>query len=117
WVAREPWSDQPQCACPVIGAFLRSWNDALPDDERNELLIPLIPKLVGTRGSKDLEERRSLMAVDWVVRTHTPAWLRLAGLTAQAESLSSLPEITSMAQVPSIRPAIDAARTDAAAAW
>lgn len=117
FVAREPWSDQPQCACPVIGAFLRSWNDSLPNNERNELLLPLIPRLVGTRGSKALEERRSLMAVDWIVRTHTPAWLRLAGLTVQADALSSLPEITSMAQVPSIKPAIDAARTDAAAAW
>src|SRR5690606_6413189 len=117
WVAREPWSDHPQCACPVIGEFMRSWNDPLPDAERNELLIPLIPRLVGTRGSKGLEERRSLMAADWLVRTHAPAWLRLAGLTTQAEALSSLPEITSMDQVPSIRPAIDAVRADADAAW
>src|SRR5690606_5651679 len=93
WVAREPWSDHPQCACPVIGAFLRSWNDSLPNNERNELLLPLIPRIVGTRGSRALEERRSLMVADWLVRTYTPAWLRLAGLTTQAEALSSLPEI------------------------
>jgi hypothetical protein len=117
YIAGEPWSDHPECACPVIGAFMRAWNDGLPDDERTAIVLPLIPKMVGTRGSDALAERRSLMAADWLVRTHTPAWLRLAGLTTQADALSSLPEITSMAQVPSIRGPIEAARTDAAAAW
>lgn len=116
YVTGEPFSDHPECACLVIGAFLRSWNDALPDDERNAIMRPLIAKLPGTRGSKALEERRSLMAADWLVRTHTPAWLRLAGLTEQADALSGLPEITDMAQVPSIRAPIEAARKDAAAA-
>src|SRR3546814_10282733 len=74
YVAGEPWSDNPECACPVISSFLRSWNDGLPDDERNELLRPLIPLLVGTRGDKGLEERRALMAADWLVRIHTAAW-------------------------------------------
>lgn len=115
YIAREPWSDHPECVCPVIGAFLRSWNDDLPDDERTALLLPLVPAIVGTRNPA-LAERRSLMAADWLVRTHTPAWLDLAGLTAQAESLRSLPEITSMAQVPSIRGPIEAARKDTAAA-
>jgi hypothetical protein len=117
WVAREQWSDHPRCACPVIGAFVRSWNDALPDDERTSLLLPLIPRLVGTRGSRALEERRALMAADWLVRVNTPAWLRAAGLTAHADVLAGLPEITSSAQVPSIRGPIEAAHADAAAVW
>jgi len=117
YVAREPWSDHPECACPVIGAFMRSWNDGLPEDERTTLLLPLIPRLVGTRGSKALEERRALMAADWLVRVNTPAWLRLAGLTLHADALASLPEITSVKQVPSIKGPIEAARVDAAAAW
>ena len=116
YVAREPWSDHPACVCPVIAAFCRSWNDALPDDERNALLKPLIPLLVGTRSTKAIAERRSLMAADWLVRVNTPAWLRLAGLTTHADALASLPEITSLAQVPSIKGAIEAARVDAAAA-
>ncbi len=52
YVAREPFSDHPECACPVIGAFMRSWNDGLPADERQTLLLPLIPRLINTRGSK-----------------------------------------------------------------
>ncbi len=117
YVAGESWSDHPECACPVISAFLRSWNDSLrSDQDRDRLLKPLIPKLVGTRNST-LEERRSLMAADWLVRVHTPAWLRLAGLTSQAESLEQLPQILSMAQIPSIRGPLEAVRKDAYAAW
>jgi hypothetical protein len=117
YVAGEPWSDIPQCACPVIATFLRGWNDALPDDLRTDLLRGLIPRLVGTKSTPEVELKRSLLAADWLVRIHTPAWLRLAGLNAQAESLSGLPEITAMAQVPGINPAIEAVRRDAAAAW
>jgi hypothetical protein len=117
YVAGEPWSDHPECACPVISAFLRSWNDSLPDGERDTLLRPLVIKLVGTRSTKKIEHRRSLMCADWLVRVQTPAWLRLAKLTEQADLLANLPEITSMAQVPSLRGPIEAVRKDAAAAW
>jgi hypothetical protein len=117
FVAGEAWSDHPQCACPVISAFLRSWNDGLPSDaERNRLLKELIPSLVGTR-NQAVERKRSLMAADWLIRTHTPAWLRLAGLIAQAERLEALPEITDMAQYPSLKGPIEAVRQDAYAVW
>ena len=33
-------TDHPACVCPVIGAFMRSWNDALGDKDRNRLLLP-----------------------------------------------------------------------------
>ena len=117
YIAGEPWSDHPKCACPVISAFMRSWNDGLPDEERTALLLPLIPKLVGTRGSKALEQRRATMSADWLIRVHTVAWLRLAKLNKQADLLASLPEITDFAQCPSLMPALEAVRTDAAAAW
>ena len=120
YVAGEPWSDSPECACPAVASFLRAWNDGL-DAERRQDLKRYIPLLVGSKGSEAIAERRALMAADWLVRTHTVAWLRLAGLNTQADALAGLPEITSMAQVPSIRPAIEAVRSDAyaarAAAW
>lgn len=98
YVAGEPWSDHPQCACPVIGAFMRAWNDAISEDaDRTRLLGPLIPRLVGTRGSTALEVRRSTMAADWLIRTHTVAWLRLAKLDSQADLLAALPEIAAWA--------------------
>ena len=118
YVAGEPWSDHPACTCPVITAFMVSWNDGLPnDDDRARLLLPLIPALVGTRGSKALEARRANMAADWYIRVQTPAWLRLAGLTTQAETLEAFPEITDFAEVPALKLTLDAIRKDAAAAW
>jgi len=117
WISGEPWSDRPECACPVLASFMRSWNDALPDAERTTLLLPFVPRLVGTRGSGALEGRRATIAADWLVRTHTPAWLRLTGLNAQAEALESFPEITDFSATPSILPALKAARDSASAAW
>ena len=106
-----------ECVCPVIGAFMRSWNDSLPDDRRTALLLPLIPKTIGTRGSDALANRRAAMATDWLIRVHTPAWLRLAGLTAEADVLAALPEITDFAKTPGLMPTLEAIRKDASAAW
>ena len=116
FIAREPWSDHPACASPVIGAFMRAWNDGLPQAERDALILPLIPRLVGSRGSEALENRRATMAADWLVRVQTPAWLRLAGLASQADALANLPEIVDFANTPSLRGPLEAARADAAAA-
>src|ERR1051325_7598025 len=118
FVAGEPWSDHPDCACPVISAFLRSWNDSLPTDaDRDRLLKPLVPKLVGTKATAKVEKRRAIMATDWFIRIHLPAWLRLAGLTQQADAVSSLPEITDFSKCPSLQPSLEAIRKDVAAAW
>ena len=114
-VAGETFSDHPACASPMIGAFLRSWNDTLNDEDRQQLkrYVTLLP---GTAASPEVEDARAWMALDWLVRTYTPAWLRLAKLDAQAERLEALPEFRAGMDVPSIRPTIDAVRKDAAAA-
>ncbi|QUT07955.1 hypothetical protein KFK14_11510 [Sphingobium phenoxybenzoativorans] len=116
YIAGEPWSDHPQCACPVITAFMISWNDNLSDEDRNRLILPLVPLTIGTRSTEYVEKRRALMAMDWYIRVQTPAWLRLAGLTKQADTLAGIPEITDMAKVPSIQPALEAVQKDASAA-
>ena len=95
WMACEPHSDHPACVCPVIAAFVRSWNDGMDDRDRNRLLVPILPRLIGTSAGPQVEEKRAYMALDWLVRTHTPAFLRLTPeLREHAEALSSLPEIT-----------------------
>ena len=122
YMAGEPWTDHPTCVSPVIAAFLRSWNDALPDGDRNQLVRYLANVhdggVLGTApASPELENRRSWLAVDWSVRVHTPAWLRLAGLDDQAATLENLPEILNPTTAAAIRPALDAVRKDARAAW
>ena len=118
WLAGEPHSDAPECASPVIGAFLRSWNDALPTDEgRQRLLRPLLPLVIGTRADNATELWRSYMALDWLVRVHTPAWLRLAGLDDHAEALIALDEITGPATMEKALPALNTARAAARDTW
>ena len=115
FLAGEEWSDHPACASRIVGTFLRSWNDVLPDDQRQELR-QYIPRLVGSAGTPEQEERRSWMALDWLVRVQTPAWLRLAGLTEQADMLTGMAEVTPET-CPSIKAPLQAVRQDAAAAW
>ena len=92
FIAGESWSDHPQCACPIIGAFLRRWNDDLNDTDR-QMLKPYIRRLVGTRSSVEVEQRRAWMLTDWMIRTYTPAWLELGGMQEQAGVLRAFPEL------------------------
>jgi len=118
WLTGDDWSDHPPCVCPVLGEFMRTWNDGISDDaERTTLLKPLIPKLINTRGDNKLEQRRAMMAADWMIRVHTPAWLRLAKLDEPADALASLPEITDFAQCHALMPTLEAVRSVADAAW
>ena len=98
WLAGEPHSSTPRCVCPVIAAFLRSWNDAIADDdERTAIIRPLVTWAIGTRSTKQVEKRRALMAIDWSVRTFTPEWLDLCNerYAVHTSALRSLPAITS----------------------
>lgn len=119
YIAGEPHSDSPECACPVIAAFVRRWNDDLPDDAtRTRLLGPLVPRLVGTRSTPDVERRRSLLALDWLVREHTPAWLDLTpALADHAAALRALPEIVDTDTAQHALPVVDAAGEAARDAW
>jgi hypothetical protein len=122
WLAGEPWSDSPQCVCPTITAFLRNWNDSLPDDKiRTRLLLPYAPRVVGTRSTDAIAERRAYMALDWLIRTNLPAWLDLTeSLRPHARDLRALDEIVDLATASAaggtVRAAGDAARA-ARAAW
>jgi hypothetical protein len=117
FVAGEPWSDHPQCVSPVIGAFLRNWNDNLPTDaDRERLLKPLIPKIMNTRADAATEERRSYLALDWMIRTFLPAWLRLAKLNDRADAVAGLAPIVDMVTATAAAPVVRAANEAASKA-
>ena len=59
-------SDRPKCMCPVIAAFVRATNDAMPQEFRDELYSPLIMELIGTRSTLEIEKRRCAMVVGYV---------------------------------------------------
>jgi hypothetical protein len=107
-VAGEPWSDRPACASPVIGRFLRRWNDTLTWKPRQSLKRFICP-VIGTRTTDADEALRARLVQDWVVRTYAPAWLRLAGLGQHADALSTLVPLT-ITTIADVRPALIAAR-------
>ena len=68
YAAGEPFSDSPDCACPVLSAFVRALNDRLPHGQRQEL-SRYVRSLYGTRGSgQDEADRRALIRA-WHERT------------------------------------------------
>ena len=115
YIAGERHSDEPDCVSPVIGAFLRRWNDDLPDVERQRLK-PYIVRVIGTSASEEVEEKRAWLVTDWMVRVHTPAWLELAGMKEQAAEVRALAPILSPAGARAAQQTIDSARSAAAAA-
>jgi len=113
YFAHEPWSDHPQCASPVLGAFLRRYNDALPADLRQQLK-PFIPRLVGTNTGAADDQKRAWLAVDWSIHVLAPTWLDRAGLTSEAKQLRDLPVVDSASSARAARGIITKARD---AAW
>jgi hypothetical protein len=71
YVAGEPFSDHPPCVDPVLGAYGRTVNDWMTDEER-QLLVPLIPKLVGTACDHTVSLRRAMLICDGTVRQILP---------------------------------------------
>lgn len=94
WVAHlagEPHTDQPACVSPVLRAICIALNDGLEDEPRQRLR-PYLARTIGTAGDgRDTE--RAWLALDWIVRTHTPAWLRASGRVTNAQRLSGLARI------------------------
>jgi hypothetical protein len=64
-LAHESFSDHPRSVCPVIAEFLRTYNDTVDDDRRQDL-YPYASLAVGTRGSRALERRRARLCLETV---------------------------------------------------
>ena len=110
----QPFNDAPKCVSPVLRTFGIGLNDQW-DDAQRQTLRPFIPRLPGTAGD-GLDEARSYLALDWLIRTYTPAWLDLAGLTESAAELRALRRIADMAAAEAAGPVVRDAQTKAAAA-
>ena len=62
-LAAEPFSDHPPSVCPVIGAFLRVYNDAVDDDRRQDLYA-YAAKVVDSRASEDVTAARAAVLAE-----------------------------------------------------
>lgn len=84
-LAEEPFSDRPRTACPIIGAFLRPYNDGL-DDERRQDLYAVAALIVGSAGDRRTTRRRVRACRDELARlTSGRRWTaRYGGASAAA---------------------------------
>jgi hypothetical protein len=68
-LAGEPFSDRPRCVDPVIAGFLRTYNDGI-DDNRRQDLYPLASEVVGTRAVAGIQAERARMCLAWAQKRH-----------------------------------------------
>jgi hypothetical protein len=75
-LAHEPFSDHPASVCPVIAAFLRSYNDHV-DQARRKDLYRYAAQAVGTRADASVERVRAGMCRRWARHTCNPPPIRV----------------------------------------
>jgi hypothetical protein len=76
-LAGEEFTDHPKCVDPVVGAFLRAFNDRL-DHVRRQDLRPYAAAVVGTRRGRRAARRRRAQCLAYASGHHHAApWLRL----------------------------------------
>ena len=92
YLAGEPHSDQPICVSPGLRAMCIALNDGLEQGPRQRLR-PYLTRTIGT-AHDGLDTWRGWLAMDWLARVYTPAWLHLAGLSDTAHRLETAAEIT-----------------------
>jgi hypothetical protein len=118
WVshlAGEPHGDAPVCVSPVLRSYCRALNDVLEDAPRQRLR-PYLARTIGT--SEDgLDEPRSWMALDWLIRIYAPSWLAAVGSTETANRLASLPLVIDAVRLKTALRALRFARRDMRVAW
>ena len=81
-LAGEPFGDRPDCVCPIIGAFLRAYNDSI-DDHRRQDLYAYAAEVVGSRACSGVEQARVDRLNEWTeqrrcagrTRRLLPQWL------------------------------------------
>ena len=90
-LADEPFSDHPASVCPVIGALLRAYNDSV-DDRRRQDLYAYAAKVVGSRGSAELERLRAEHVSAWTAQSKTRRWTHFL-LPARLRALGPKPPL------------------------
>jgi hypothetical protein len=63
-LADEPFTDHPVSVCPVIGSFLRAYNDSI-DAERRQSLYEYASKVVGSRDCAEVRRARTARLTEW----------------------------------------------------
>ena len=68
--------DCPPCFSRVLSAYAITLNDRLPDDRRQELLMPFVTRLAGTADTPEIERQRFDFIMLGLIQTVLPISLR-----------------------------------------
>ena len=83
-LAGERFSDRPESVCEVVAGFLRSYNDGIGAEERDDL-YRFASDAVGTCADSEVTEARAQLCRDWIVdhrdELYGPGRLLPGGLT------------------------------------
>lgn len=71
----ERFSDHPESVCPVIGSFLRAYNDSV-DDARRQDLYAFAAGVVGSSGSATVQRARADHLAAWTQQNRDRRWSR-----------------------------------------
>ena len=74
-LAGESFSDHPACVCPVIGSFLRAYNDSV-NDERRQDLYQYASLVVGSASPRPVQQARAERLSQWAVEMRGRRWSR-----------------------------------------
>jgi hypothetical protein len=74
-LAGESFTDHPACVCPVIGSFLRAYNDSVGDERRQDL-YGYVSMVVGSVASAEVERARAERLVGWSSENFRRRWAR-----------------------------------------
>ena len=92
-IGGEKFSDRPNCVCPVIGSFLRSWNDRAGYADRQRL-HQYASRVVGTGGYRRISRMRRDLCLSYAganldggPRRRAVARLRMRGRIAWSVGL------------------------------
>jgi hypothetical protein len=99
-LADEPFSDRPASASPVVAALLRTYNDGI-DDERRQDLYPLAALVVGSASGRAIEDERASRCLTFAreLGRGLPSGRAAIGLLA-AEASGSLAALAALATGP-----------------
>ncbi len=89
-------TDAPKCACRVVRRFVISCNDRFGEADRQKLLA-IVPALVGSRASEEIERKRAYSFADFAVRTLLPWLCDKLGRAAEGARLRALGKVTDRA--------------------
>jgi hypothetical protein len=115
YLAGEEHTDSPICVDPPLRSYGISLNDSW-DDEQRQKLRPYLARCIGTAGDGRTEER-GWLAIDWLIREFTPAFLELhPDLKHHAEKLRNAPAVLAPYVLDDAMVLLREAQKDAAAA-